>query len=175
MEVIVDVPPMLRVPVAPFVRVPEPDNTVLTESTPELVNVPVIDRLGIEVVVEPLIVLEAPLKVCTPVPNALKVEALFVMLLPNEYVLFAPFPDAGSVQIAPLKSVTSPVNVIALLVLLDEAKLTVPEIVVVPETVKGRFILTVPPELTIKEPIVTKLALLVEASIAPEFTVTDPV
>jgi hypothetical protein len=72
---------------------------------PEFETVPVIAILGIEVVVDPLIVLDAPLKVYTPVIGV-KVVALLVKLPPKlkELALFVSF------QTAPLFKVTSPVN-----------------------------------------------------------------
>ena len=71
------VPPRLSVPVALLVKVPAPDKPVVTVSVLLLEIVPVIATLGIEIKVNPPIVLEAPLKVWVPV-LALKVVALFV-------------------------------------------------------------------------------------------------
>ena len=63
--VMVIVPPRLRVPVVPFplVSVPAPVNAVLTVSVPVFVGVPVTATLPIEVIVDPLSVFAAPLKV----------------------------------------------------------------------------------------------------------------
>ena len=132
---------------------------------------------GIEVVVEPLIVLPAPVKVCIAAALfvAVNVVALLAKLPPKEYVLLSPLELlAASVQTAPLFRVTSPVKTIGLAVPLVEAKFIVPDIDVVPLTVNPRFIFTVPPLLMISEPIVCG-PLAVDVSIAPLFTVTDPV
>ena len=79
------VPPKLSVADEPFplINIPAPVKAVLTVSIPVFVGVPVTATLPIEVMVEPLIVLAAPLKVCTPVPKALNVVALLVKLPPK--------------------------------------------------------------------------------------------
>ena len=80
--VIVEVPPIFNVPVAPLVKPPTPPtpaSAVATVNVPLFVVVPDIETDGIAVVVEPLIVFAVPLKVCTPV-LAVNVVALFVKL-----------------------------------------------------------------------------------------------
>src|SRR5258706_10234391 len=141
------VPPRLSVVVVPtpLVNVPPPDKVVPTVRVPVLVKVPVTATLPIEVMVDPLIVFPAPLKVCTPVPKASNVKALFVRLPANVNLSVEPFPVAGTVQTALLFRVTLPVNVITRAVPELESMLIVPDMFVVVVTVKLRVSLRVDP------------------------------
>lgn len=139
-----ELPPKFRIPVAPFVSVPEPARVVDTVSVPELVLVPDIVTFGIEVAVVPVNVVPLVEKVCTPVP-AMNVVALLVKLLANVIA-----GAADSFHIAPLFRVTAPVKVLVPVALLK---------FIVPVTDVALFTLMVKPptvsierELTVSDP-----------------------
>jgi len=90
-------------------------------------------------------------------------------------VLFAPFPEEGSVQTAPLFNVTSPLNIIARAVVLVEAIRILPEMLVAPNMVMARDKLKIAPLLIVNAPNVVPFTLfVVMLSIAPELMVTEP-
>ena len=157
------VPPVIFTVPKVFDKIPVPVNEVAEFIVPVLVSVtpvtvsavaqvnvpvfvyaPVNVTLGIEVVVEPLIVLPVPPKVYAPVPVELKVVALFVklplMVCPLVVVL---------VHEAPVLSVTSPVNTFAR----APDKLIVPVMFVVPVTCITREQVSEPPLLIVKLPV----------------------
>ena len=119
--------------------------------------------VGITVVVDPLNVIAAPLKVYAPV-EAVKVVALFVKLPLKVGVL-----ATVSFHTAPLLSVTSPVNTSARTVV---CRFTVPVIFVAPSIVRTREQLNIPVLLIVNAPKVTLAA--VAVSMAPLLIVTDP-
>ena len=82
-------------------------------------------------------------------------------------MLFAPFPEAGSVHTEPLFKVTSPENAINLEVALVEEKFMVPEIMVFPLTLNGRAILSVEPELIDKSVHAKLIPVIVEDTVKP--------
>ena len=160
--VMVEVPPIFRMLVAPCVNVPAPVNAVVTVNVLLFVNVPVTATFGIEVVVAPLSIFEAPVKVWVPVP------------LVNEVALFVKLPCILKVQLlllvqlVPEFRVTSPFNVI---VLADPGlKFIVPVIFVVKFIVVVRPADNEPPLFIVKYP---KLSDLVEFNVP--FIVTEPV
>src|SRR5215216_166887 len=102
--------------------------------------------------VDPLIVLPLPPKECVDAAlEALNTAALFVKSLKKVYVLFAPFPLAGSFHAAPLLSVTGPRKFMARDVVLLELKLIAPAMMASLSTVKLREIFAVPPLLIVSE------------------------
>ena len=156
--VMVDVPPIFSVPVAPLVSPPAPVSAVPTVKVPLFVYVPVTATDGIENV--PLTVLPAPLKVWTPVP-ALNVPAFEI--LPGKVKAALP---AVLFHVAPALTVTSPLKAfVPVAEDMVRIPLVPPPTVVLPVTVKAKApaVKVVPPPTTRFPPIANPTTVVVVA------------